>query len=636
MSPAEGDEIAPERGRLALRAAVAFAALAALAALLAGARHYYPFISDDAYISLRYAERLLGGDGLTWTAGAPVEGYTNLLWILACAGLGALGVNLVTASRALGLLGMAAAVLAILWAVRPRRAVEVAAALVGMLGLALAGPTGAWLVGGLEQPLIAGLLAWALATCGPLLSPERIRRRHIAVPGGLLALVTLTRADGAVLVAAASLAVLAVHRFRWPGWGRAVLLAALPLAAFGAQLVTRLAYYDAWVPNSALVKVAFTSERLASGAAYVGAAALSAAPLLLVGAAPLALTARARGPRWRHGAFAWIVGLLWAGYVAFVGGDIFPAHRHFVPTLVAVALAAALGLCELVGRWPRARWVTLAAALIAVAVFAWRQPGNPENHRAVTERWERNGEVIGRLLQRAFADRRPLLAAGAVGALCYHARLPSLDMLGLNNRHIARHRPPGFGTGFIGHELGDGVYAMGREPDLVVFCGPTGRAKPCSRGEVEMAALPGFRELYQLVTFRGTEPVAVTGKIRVRRDGPIGIERAGASVVVPGYFLAGRDARAELDPDGRIALRVPAGQEARAEIALPPGRYRARAETARAAPLALTVGGAGRAGQGGRGELTFDVDDGDDRPVRIGVRAERAVHVRRIAIDPAP
>lgn len=54
-------------------------ALAAIAILLARSRHYLPFMADDAFISLRYAERLAAGNGLTWTDGERVEGYTNLL-----------------------------------------------------------------------------------------------------------------------------------------------------------------------------------------------------------------------------------------------------------------------------------------------------------------------------------------------------------------------------------------------------------------------------------------------------------------------------------------------------------------------------------------------------------------------------
>ena len=46
--------------------------------------------------------------------GERVEGYTNLLWVLGCALVGALGVDLVLAARIRGFLGMAAAVLAVM------------------------------------------------------------------------------------------------------------------------------------------------------------------------------------------------------------------------------------------------------------------------------------------------------------------------------------------------------------------------------------------------------------------------------------------------------------------------------------------------------------------------------------------
>ena len=48
--------------------------------LVGHAAYYYPFIADDAFISLRYAYRFVQGLGLTWTDGKPVEGYTNFLW----------------------------------------------------------------------------------------------------------------------------------------------------------------------------------------------------------------------------------------------------------------------------------------------------------------------------------------------------------------------------------------------------------------------------------------------------------------------------------------------------------------------------------------------------------------------------
>jgi hypothetical protein len=70
-------------------------AVAAPALVILGfhAARYWPFIADDALISLRYGDRLLGGHGLTWTDGERVEGYSNLLWVLGCAALAVIGVN---------------------------------------------------------------------------------------------------------------------------------------------------------------------------------------------------------------------------------------------------------------------------------------------------------------------------------------------------------------------------------------------------------------------------------------------------------------------------------------------------------------------------------------------------------------
>ena len=85
--------------------AVSLLALAAICAVALALQiyHFWPFMTDDAYISLRYSQRLIEGHGLTWNDLPPaVEGYTNLLWVLICAGLGALGMNLESAAHLLG------------------------------------------------------------------------------------------------------------------------------------------------------------------------------------------------------------------------------------------------------------------------------------------------------------------------------------------------------------------------------------------------------------------------------------------------------------------------------------------------------------------------------------------------------
>ena len=49
---------------------------------LAGACFYWFYTVEDAFISYRYVDRLVGGDGLVFNPGERVEGYTNFLWVL--------------------------------------------------------------------------------------------------------------------------------------------------------------------------------------------------------------------------------------------------------------------------------------------------------------------------------------------------------------------------------------------------------------------------------------------------------------------------------------------------------------------------------------------------------------------------
>ena len=52
------------------------------------------FITDDAFISFRYARNLLEGHGLVFNPGEYVEGYTNFLWVLELAAIwGLLGIR---------------------------------------------------------------------------------------------------------------------------------------------------------------------------------------------------------------------------------------------------------------------------------------------------------------------------------------------------------------------------------------------------------------------------------------------------------------------------------------------------------------------------------------------------------------
>lgn len=335
--------------------------------------------------------------------------------------------------------------------------------------------------------------------------------------------------------------------------------------------------------------MAFTLERLVWGARYLVSGAVTTAPLWI--AAALVLARALRGPERGRARLLVTVVFTWSAYVVVIGGDIFPAWRHLVPALVVLAFAIAEGAKAMIASSRSARFAAWFGAPILVTGTALFASADSDLGRARSERWEWDGAVVGPMIARAYARERPLLAADPAGCMAYFSQLPVIDMLGLNDRHIARHRPPDFGRRGLGHELGDGRYVLEREPDLVLMCRPTGSPYACFRSGFEMMQDPRFTQRYRLVSSENEGPRGVRTTIWARLEGGrIGVRRDDRRVVIPGALLAPDSAGvARPGPDGRLEAVVndhSAGAYSR--LALPAGRWRVLVQ-ARGNPVAAEV-----------------------------------------------
>lgn len=626
-------------GRILAISSIAFAC--AVAVLAASTWHYRRFMADDAFISLRYADRLLQGHGLTWNDGGAVEGYTNLLWVLGCALLGRMGLDLVWAARALGLLGTTAAIAAIVWVYRAPTIRESLPGFAGGLALALAGPIVVWTFGGLEQPLLAGLLAWAVALSLPLLEPGRPRAVAVLLPGAFFALAVLARADGALFTFAACLGILAARGLNRDSLRIGALLTLIPLGLFVGQLVFRLSYYHEWLPNSAFAKVGLSFVRAWTGARYV-AGAISLIGILVP--AMLAFRAARTPPALARVRFLGVVLAVWLAYVAAVGGDLFPGRRHLVPAVVVLVYLAAEYLARRIPAHGSLRRAVTGSA-VCLSALALFQVIDPMNARARDEHWEWEGEVVGRSLATAFGDQHPLLAVDPAGCLPYFSRLPSIDMLGINDHYLAHHRPAGFGTGPLGHELGNGAYVLSRRPDLVLFNLPTGGRKPHLRSGIEMMADPRarFTSTFRAVTVECERPRHVVSVIWMRTEGgAIGIQRSEDRVRIPGYLFTDVErSRARLDPEGRLGVAVYPGLPAIfSGLLVPPGRWLVRIEGSGGVTgfvEGADTGASFSSFSSGSSEVagsTFSIADGESTSITILLGTTDAdAHVRAVVLE---
>ena len=155
----------------AVRAAL-LTALIPFGIYLAHSSQLGPWLVDDAAISFAYARNLVAGHGLVAQPGVePVEGFTNLLWVLVLAVPMRLGLfDLAVTPKLLGALGVAGSFVlgARVFSERTGRPWWLAGA-----GLAIAASStgfAIWCASGLENSLyvlVIAALAWILATPVP-------------------------------------------------------------------------------------------------------------------------------------------------------------------------------------------------------------------------------------------------------------------------------------------------------------------------------------------------------------------------------------------------------------------------------------------------------------------------------------
>ncbi|WP_448627001.1 hypothetical protein [Geodermatophilus sp. URMC 64] len=209
------------------------------------------FVTDDSWISVRYAENLAQGHGFVWNPGGPrVEGFSNPLLVIAEALADLIGVPAMLAARGVGVLS-GVALLALIH-LRGRTVVGRTGASAATLFVACSGPIAFWAVGGLETLPVALVL-----TAATLELAARDGGR-VWPAAGAMALLPWLRPEG--LLAAGVLVALSEGRRlvrtaqRRTAFRRLLVLAGVPVASQLLLEGIRLAVYGHLLPNSVLFK----------------------------------------------------------------------------------------------------------------------------------------------------------------------------------------------------------------------------------------------------------------------------------------------------------------------------------------------------------------------------------------------
>ena len=358
------------------RTFLAACAFAPLLVLLGAMAELAWFLTDDAFISFRYARNLIEGHGLVFNPGERVEGYSNFLWTLELAALWAVfGLRPEHAAPWLSVLFTGGTLAAVWWhaAHAPGLSRRWLTAWAATALLCTSATFAVWTSGGgLETRQFTFLvtLAFALAGCRP------DRGRALLAASLALGAACLTRPEGPLFALAAVGWLLVQRRIdagRWRPSVRSALVLAGPCAAVvAAHYLWRYGYYGEWLPNTYYAK--YVRPWYEMGWRYLASGALETGLYLWLPLAGGAAVAAWRGRR--SLAFVLPLGCVAAHmlYLARVGGDLFELRPMDVywPLL---ALPAAAGLVQLgaaaarlVPRVPAPAWTfALLAPVLAYA-----------------------------------------------------------------------------------------------------------------------------------------------------------------------------------------------------------------------------------------------------------------------------
>jgi arabinofuranosyltransferase len=504
---------------------VALAALMALGYALYASHRMFGRLYDDTHITLRYAQNLADGYGLRFNPGQqPVEGYTNFLLTVFLAGCAKIGLPLLTMTKIVSISAALGVVIATYWL----------ASLVmpGASGLLRATPSlvmagcgwfAFYAAIGLETHLFALLVT--VAAC-------LVLRGKWPWAGVVFAAAYLTRPEGAGLWAVTLawlawqiwLAPVVARRFTrmMPDESdvragpRDLLAFALPFVVIaGAHEIWRLSYYGEPVPNTFYDKVGTAAQQVRRGIDYVANSLPQLHPATLALLAILLVSIPSVAIKGRAARYIALLAASFVGYIILIGGDFIGPRFlfHVFPFIIVLTVAAVRSLLGF--PWRRFRrgaatadgpvnWVErasplagLSVALIALWLFVPLLPPDTflkqreaSTHMRVVTGLTALGEYL-----KANAPPDATLAIDAAGVVPFISRLPTLDMLGLSDFHIA-HTVKATGDGLPGHEKTDPAYILAQHPTYIAV----GMSKVTSGGRPGRGLdLPGFDAQYTRV-----------------------------------------------------------------------------------------------------------------------------------------
>lgn len=460
----------------------------------------YSFTQDDAFISYRYVKNFLNGDGLTFNPGDPVEGYTSLFFILLLSLLGRFGIDIIIASKIIGVTsGVAILFLSFFWSRKlPGFENETIWPLAVPFLLITNGAFAYWTISGMETLLFAALILFALYLAS--------NKNLLFIP--IFAIATLTRPEAGLIFLIVLIFMIYTKTFHLRNALKYFVLFAIFLIP---QFVFRFVYYNDILPNPFYAKTGSSVEYLISGFEYVwlfmSQYGLYGGLLLI----PLFAAKYFSRPLQLILAVTFVYTL----YVLLIGGDVLHCFRFFVPVMTLYYMLLVFSLVYLAKNsemFKNKKYDgTIITVIILIGIFSYFAPAEQIKGFLVAERG-----LVNKMTHQAFILKKHVkahnkIACSTIGAFSYYSDAHVIDMLGLTDRNIAKNPQTIDKIRSTWKERNYNIpYIMESDPDFIIF---STSLKPSAPAEKALFLSSKFRQGYYPV-FGGSAGMKVIYKRR--------------------------------------------------------------------------------------------------------------------------
>jgi tetratricopeptide (TPR) repeat protein len=501
------------------------------------------FIQDDAFISLRYVENFVNGNGLVFNHGENVEGYTNFLWVMILsaslffARAFNIHLNLSQFSQNLSILfGSALFFLVFLFTKKlinkitgmssPAEIIISSFSLFTPFMLLYSAPIVYWSVGGMETTLF--LFLTLLTIHRFLFFQENSKVDFIFIASSVAN--ALIRPEGLLIFFLLEIFAFIIQ-LRTSGFKSALLNRKMKLEILyflipiSFHLTFRLIYYGYFFPNTFYAKTGFNFESLRRGFDYLVESIKNNFEYGLFLLPPLFLISNKNVKP--HIQFFCFFIISYSSYIIVIGGDVLPIDRFALPIILIVFsyMAASLFFIQEKMHSVVLKIIFIAISIVLITYYSINNNEQYFNQSYIKRSYEAGlvkkmqiygewvreqsktmikskikGKIKGKsiIINKRKDVNEISVALSTIGSFSFYSGAKVIDIVGLTDEFIA-HNPkevPG-----IDEELPvlwkerryNAEYVFSKKPDYIIF--PAG-AKPTAFAECAIFVQPEFVKNY--------------------------------------------------------------------------------------------------------------------------------------------